>query len=159
MSYQRIGNYMVGTFIGGLGLFNSSKLEIRQATDTNAELIFQNGQIISATMMFVCFAGIMGEFLVMKTLKNKIPSNDVFGTKVKLKKIIKKNKDTDSQEEWENEGGMINRFDPIPQDNPKFRSKKDNKTIFSSPKIKYKKIRQNKERVTISPVDETDSGE
>ena len=63
MSYQRIGNYMVGGFIGGLGLFNSSKLEVRQATETNAELIFQNGQIISAVMMFVCCAGILCEFL------------------------------------------------------------------------------------------------
>lgn len=147
MSYRRIGNYMMGAFIGGLGLFNSSKLEIRQATDTNAELIFQNGQIISATILFVCIAGILGEFLVMR---NHTKGN---GGRMKwMRKTIRREKKTKGKKE-------IPKFDPIPQDNPKFRSKKDNKTIFSSPKIKYKKRPQNKERVTISPVDETDSGE
>ena len=56
MSFKRITNYMIVAFGGGLGLFNSSKLEIRQATDTNAELLFQNGQ---------------GEILVMKNCKRK----------------------------------------------------------------------------------------
>ena len=59
MSFKRIGNYMVVAFIGGLGLFNSSKLEIRQATDTNAELLFQNGQIISSAVIVICFAGMI----------------------------------------------------------------------------------------------------
>ena len=147
MSYRRIGNYMMGAFIGGLGLFNSSKLEIRQATDTNAELLFQNGQIISATLMFVCFAGILGEFLIMKN-----PPQKRKGNMGKIRRYLKKEKKLKESKE-------IPKFDPIPQDDPKFRSKKDKKTIFSSPKIKYKKRYQNKEKVTISPVDETDLGE
>lgn len=147
MSFQRIGNYMVGVFMGGLGLFNSSKLEIRQATDTNSELIFQNGQIISATIMFVCVAGILGEFLVMRNY-----TKGRGGRLGKMHKYMKREKKTKGTPE-------IPKFDPIPQDDPKFRSKKDKKTIFSSPKIKYKKRQQNKEKMTISPFNEPDSEE
>jgi len=71
MSFRRITNYMIVAFGGGLGLFNSSKLEIRQATDTNAELLFQNGQIVSSAIIFICLAGILGEILVMKNRKRK----------------------------------------------------------------------------------------
>ena len=71
MSFKRITNYMIVAFGGGLGLFNSSKLEIRQATDTNAELLFQNGQIVSSAIIFICLSGILGEILVMKNRKRK----------------------------------------------------------------------------------------
>ena len=71
MSFRRISNYMIVAFGGGLGLFNSSKLEIRQATDTNAELLFQNGQIVSSAIIFICLSGILGEILVMKNRKRK----------------------------------------------------------------------------------------
>lgn len=71
MSFKRITNYMIVAFAGGLGLFNSSKLEIRQATDTNAELLFQNGQIVSSAIIFICISGILGEILVMKNRKRK----------------------------------------------------------------------------------------
>ena len=71
MSFRRITNYMIVAFAGGLGLFNSSKLEIRQATDTNAELLFQNGQIVSSAIIFICISGILGEILVMKNRKRK----------------------------------------------------------------------------------------
>jgi len=71
MSFRRIGNYMVIGFMGGLGLFNSSKLEIRQATDTNAELLFQNGQIISSAVICICVAGMMAEVFVMKNRMRK----------------------------------------------------------------------------------------
>lgn len=72
MSFKRIGNYMVIGFMGGLGLFNSSKLEIRQATDTNAELLFQNGQIISSAVICLCGAGMIAEILVMKNRRKKV---------------------------------------------------------------------------------------
>ena len=39
MSYQDLSNYLVGLFLGGLGFFNSWKLEARQITDTNNERI------------------------------------------------------------------------------------------------------------------------
>ncbi len=71
MSFRRITNYMIVAFAGGLGLFNSSKLEIRQATDTNAELLFQNGQIVSSAIIFICISGILCEILVMKSCKGK----------------------------------------------------------------------------------------
>jgi len=61
---------MGGAFIGALGLFNSSKLELRQLSNTNTELLFQNGQIISAAMIGVCMAGILGEVLFMKSRNN-----------------------------------------------------------------------------------------
>ena len=71
MSYTRIGNFIIMAFVGGLGLFNSSMLEMRQVTNSNAELIFQNGQIISSAIIFICFSGIIAECLAMKTAKGK----------------------------------------------------------------------------------------
>jgi len=65
MSYQDLSNYLVGLFLGGLGFFNSWKLEARQITDTNNELIWQNGMIISATLVFICLAGFVGEWINM----------------------------------------------------------------------------------------------
>ena len=53
--------YAFAAFVGVLGLFNSSKLEIRQVTNTNAELLFQNGQIISLVLILVCISGFLGE--------------------------------------------------------------------------------------------------
>jgi hypothetical protein len=53
MSYKKISHYMIFAFLGGLGLFNSTQLESRYATDTNQELIFQNGQIISSAIIIV----------------------------------------------------------------------------------------------------------
>ena len=58
MSYTKISHYMLGAFIGALGLFNSSKLEIRQELNTNGELLFQNGQIISAALIFYVSQGL-----------------------------------------------------------------------------------------------------
>tara|TARA_B100001123_G_C15067397_1_gene930199 strand:+ start:215 stop:487 length:273 start_codon:yes stop_codon:yes gene_type:complete len=63
MSYQDLSNYLIGIFFGGLGFFNSWKLEARQLTDSNNELIWQNGMIISATLVFVCLAGFIGEWI------------------------------------------------------------------------------------------------
>ncbi len=62
-SYTRLSHYLAGLFVGLLGLFNSSKLELRQITDSNKELLFQNGQIISATVIFVCLAGFSGDWI------------------------------------------------------------------------------------------------
>jgi len=36
-----------------LGIFNSTKLELRQETDSNLELLFQNAQIISISVITV----------------------------------------------------------------------------------------------------------
>ncbi len=83
---------MVGAFIGALGLFNSSKLELRQEINTNAELLFQNGQIISASVICVCIAGILGEFWFMREMKKCPPKKDLIKAlnKDKVKKSKKK---------------------------------------------------------------------
>ena len=65
MSYTSMSNYLLGLFAGLLVLFNSTKMELRQITDSNIELIFQNGQIISATVIFVCISGFVGEWINM----------------------------------------------------------------------------------------------
>jgi len=86
MSYKDLSNYLVGLFIGGLGFFNSWKLEARQITDTNNELLWQNGMIMSATLLFVCLAGFIGEWANMwmgpyrlkkvKRIPKKIPKKE-----------------------------------------------------------------------------------
>ncbi len=96
---------MVGAFIGALGLFNSSKLELRQEINTNAELLFQNGQIISASIICVCIAGILGEFWFMREMKKCPPKKDLIKAlnkdKVKKskKKEVKKVSDEENSEE------------------------------------------------------------
>lgn len=66
MGFKRLFRFMSVAFIGGLGLFNSTKLEIRQITDTNAELIFQNGQIISSAIVCLSLAGFLSELVLMR---------------------------------------------------------------------------------------------
>jgi|DEB0MinimDraft_4_1074332.scaffolds.fasta_scaffold00174_3 hypothetical protein len=66
MGFKRLFRFMSVAFVGGLGLFNSTKLEIRQITDTNAELIFQNGQIISSAIVCLSLAGILSELFLMR---------------------------------------------------------------------------------------------
>jgi hypothetical protein len=65
-------------FIGLLGLFNSWKLEMRQATDTNAELLFQNGMIVSVALVAICLMGCFVEisffFRSRKKRPNPLPS-------------------------------------------------------------------------------------
>ena len=48
MNYNKLLKYLVKIMIGGLGLFNSYKLESRYETNTNLELVFQNGMIVSS---------------------------------------------------------------------------------------------------------------
>ena len=66
MGFKRLFRFMTVAFLGGLGLFNSTKLEIRQITDTNAELIFQNGQIISSAIVCLSLAGFLSELFLMR---------------------------------------------------------------------------------------------
>jgi hypothetical protein len=60
-------------FIGLLGLFNSWKLEMRQVADTNAELLFQNGMIISVTLVTVCLMGCFVEISFLFQNRKKKP--------------------------------------------------------------------------------------
>mgnify|MGYP000397308910 CR=1 FL=1 len=71
--------YAFMAFIGVLGLFNSTKLEIRQVTNTNAELLFQNGQIVSVALILICISGFLGEsFAIFRYRKRKwLPGSSV----------------------------------------------------------------------------------
>ena len=136
--YKRIGNYMIGAFIGGLGLFNATKLETRYIENSNAELLCQNGQIVFTALMFVSYAGILGEYFVMRKLKEK-PANDILkienymGKVQREKNLIK-----------EREILSINSFDPVPQDSPKFKGKKkEPKKSMNKLASKKKKPRKN----------------
>ena len=66
MSFKKLFNYMVMIFISGLGLFNSTQLEVRYEPGTNNELFFQNGQIISTAFMGLFIAAFFVEILIMK---------------------------------------------------------------------------------------------
>lgn len=76
-------SYLVLFFIGFLGLFNSASLELRQITDSNAELVFQNGMIISTTLMVVSIAGSIGETIAYVRYKNKRESQRAFNKAIK----------------------------------------------------------------------------
>ena len=55
--------------IGGLGLFNSYKLEIRYETNSNLELVCQNGIIISTLFIIYFWLAFFIEILVVKNKK------------------------------------------------------------------------------------------
>jgi hypothetical protein len=50
---RKVLTYSSLLFFGFLGIFNSTKLELRQETDSNLELLFQNAQIISISVISV----------------------------------------------------------------------------------------------------------
>jgi hypothetical protein len=76
MGYKKLFNYLVLIGMGGLGLFNSSKLEIRYETNSNLELLCQNGMIISAVAIIYFTLAFFVELMVMKKRKKvyRIPS-------------------------------------------------------------------------------------
>ena len=95
MGFKKLFNYMVMIFISGLGLFNSFKLEMRQTTDTNAELLFQNGQIISTAFMGLFIAAFFVEVLMMRR-SGSLSSSDKKATK-KEKEFKNSEKKSDSK--------------------------------------------------------------
>ena len=70
MNYSKLFRYLFMIMLGGLGLFNSYKLEIRYETNTNLELICQNGMIISTLVILYFALAFAAEVLV--STKNKI---------------------------------------------------------------------------------------
>tara|TARA_R110002020_G_scaffold57288_3_gene157864 strand:- start:724 stop:1038 length:315 start_codon:yes stop_codon:yes gene_type:complete len=70
--YPRIDNtidliprYATTCFMGVLALFNTTKLELREITNSNNELLLQNGQIISSAIIIGSVIGFMIEsFLI-----------------------------------------------------------------------------------------------
>ena len=89
MGFKKLFNYMVMIFISGLGLFNSTQLEVRYEPGTNNELFFQNGQIISTAFMGLFIAAFFIEILMMKR-NGASTSSD--------KKITKKKKESKNSE-------------------------------------------------------------
>ena len=74
MGFKQLFNYMICIFISGLGLLNSTQLEVRYESGTNNELIFQNGQIISTAFMGLFIAAFFVEIMMMKR-NTDIPNN------------------------------------------------------------------------------------
>ena len=89
MSFKKLFNYMVMIFISGLGLFNSTQLEVRYEPGTNNELFFQNGQIISTAFMGLFIAAFFVEILIMKKNGTSTSSD---------RKIRKKEKESKNSE-------------------------------------------------------------
>jgi len=69
MNYRRLFRYIIGMMIGGLGLFNSYKLEIRYETNSNLELLCQNGIIVSTLIIIYFWLAFFIEILVVKNKK------------------------------------------------------------------------------------------
>lgn len=112
MSYRKLSFYMLMIGVGGLGLFNATKLEIRYATNSNAELLCQNAQIISSAMIAFFLVSFIVEILIMKNGKiqnnkpNKKPSKPKDSDKIvkgSYRIISDKNipKEEDTKEEQE----------------------------------------------------------
>ena len=84
MGFKQLFNYMICIFISGLGLFNSTQLEVRYESGTNNELIFQNGQIISTAFMGLFIAAFFVEIMIMKR-NTDVPNSSPSKTKSKTK--------------------------------------------------------------------------
>lgn len=69
MSYTKLFRCLVMIMFGGLGLFNSYKLEIRYETNSNLELLCQNGIIVSSTVIIYFTLAFFVEILVTKERK------------------------------------------------------------------------------------------
>ena len=71
MSYRKLSFYMMMMGIGALGLFNSSKLEVRYETNSNLELLCQNGMIISSVGILYFLLSFFVEIMFMRTTKRR----------------------------------------------------------------------------------------
>ena len=71
MSYRKLSFYMMMMGMGALGLFNSYKLEIRYETNSNLELLCQNGIIISSVITCFFFLSFLIEVMVMRKGRKK----------------------------------------------------------------------------------------
>lgn len=72
MDYGKLFRYLIMIMVGGLGFFNSYKLEIRYETNTNLELLCQNGMIISTLIIIYFTLAFFIEILISKRRKKII---------------------------------------------------------------------------------------
>jgi|TARA_B100001094_G_C17763492_1_gene591545 hypothetical protein len=102
MGFKQLFNYMICIFISGLGLFNSTQLEVRYESGTNNELIFQNGQIISTAFMGLFIAAFFVEIMMMRRKTDIVNPSSKKISKSKITKNKKSeisDKDKPSEEE------------------------------------------------------------
>ena len=78
MNYNKLLKYLVKIMIGGLGLFNSYKLESRYETNTNLELVFQNGMIVS--ILFILYFTLTFAVEVLVSSRRRRASASTKGT-------------------------------------------------------------------------------
>lgn len=99
MNYRRLFRYLVMIMIGGLGVFNSYKLEIRYESNTNLELLYQNGIIISTLVIIYFTLAFFIEILVSKRKKRvyRIPSKEEYEL-MKITSVKRKNDTLSAQE-------------------------------------------------------------
>jgi hypothetical protein len=71
VGYRRLFNYLIGIGLGSLGLFNSSKLEIRYETNSNLELLCQNGMIVSSVIIIYFSLAFIVEILTMRARRRR----------------------------------------------------------------------------------------
>lgn len=73
--------------IGGLGLFNSSKLEVRYETNSNLELLCQNGMIISSVVILYFLLSFFVEIMVMRSKKRGYRQGKRYSAKHPIKHV------------------------------------------------------------------------
>ena len=101
MNYRRLFRYLVMIMIGGLGVFNSYKLEIRYEPNTNLELLYQNGIIISTLVIIYFTLAFFIEILVSKRKRRlyRTPSKKEYELK-KVTSVKQKDNDTLNAQEF-----------------------------------------------------------
>ena len=114
MGFKKLFNYMVMIFISGLGLFNSTQLEVRYEPGTNNELFFQNGQIISTAFMGLFIAAFLIEILMMKRNRASTSSDKSITKKEKGSKNLDKKSEVKKSEVKKSEEDSI---EPIAENN------------------------------------------
>jgi hypothetical protein len=96
MSYRKLSFYMMMMGIGALGLFNSSKLEVRYETNSNLELLCQNGMIISSVVILYFLLSFFVEIIVMRDDKRAHRQSKRYSTKYPIKHVSWKRDDKET---------------------------------------------------------------
>lgn len=96
MSYRKLSFYMMMMGIGALGLFNSSKLEVRYETNSNLELLCQNGMIISSVVILYFLLSFFVEIMVMRSTRRGYRQGKRYSAKYPIKHVSWKRDDEET---------------------------------------------------------------
>ena len=96
MSYRKLSFYMMMMGIGALGLFNSSKLEVRYETNNNLELLCQNGMIISSVVILYFLLSFFVEIMVMRSTRREYRRGKRYSAKHPIKHVSWKRDDEET---------------------------------------------------------------